>query len=55
VGEALTNEAISLARTAGARTVDLTSRPSRTAAGRLYERAGFEERETRVYRYRMPA
>lgn len=55
VGEALTNEAIVLARAAGARTVDLTSRPSRQAAGRLYQRAGFEERETRVYRYRMPA
>ena len=55
VGEALTNEAIGLARAAGARTVDLTTRPSRKAAGRLYERAGFEERETRVYRYRMPA
>jgi ribosomal protein S18 acetylase RimI-like enzyme len=55
VGEALSNEAIGLARAAGARTVDLTTRPSRKAAGRLYERAGFEERETRVYRYRMPA
>ena len=55
LGEALTSEAIGLAREAGARTVDLTSRPSRRAAGRLYERAGFEERETRVYRYRMPA
>ena len=55
VGDALTNEAIGLARAAGARTVDLTSRPSRKAAGRLYERAGFEERDTRVYRYRMPA
>jgi ribosomal protein S18 acetylase RimI-like enzyme len=55
VGEELTSEAIALARAAGARTVDLTSRPSRKAAGRLYERAGFEERETRVYRYRMPA
>jgi len=55
IGEALTSEAIVLARAAGARTVDLTSRPSRTAAGRLYERAGFEERDTRVYRYRMPA
>ncbi len=55
VGEALTNEAIVLARAAGARTVDLTSRPSRQAAGRLYQRTGFEERETRVYRYRMPA
>jgi ribosomal protein S18 acetylase RimI-like enzyme len=54
IGAALTTEAIGLARAAGARTVDLTSRPSRQAAGRLYERAGFEERETRVYRYRMP-
>ena len=55
VGGALTSEAIVLARAAGARTVDLTSRPARKAAGRLYERAGFEERDTRVYRYRMPA
>ena len=54
IGAALTAEAIGLARAAGARTVDLTSRPSRQAAGRLYERAGFEERDTRVYRYRMP-
>ena len=54
IGAALTTEAIGLARAAGARTVDLTSRPSRKAAGRLYERAGFEERDTRVYRYRMP-
>jgi ribosomal protein S18 acetylase RimI-like enzyme len=55
VGEALITEAIGLARAAAARTVDLTSRPSRNAAGRLYERAGFAERDTRVYRYRMPA
>ena len=55
IGEALTTEAIGLARAAGAKTVDLTSRRSRTAAGRLYERAGFEERDTRVYRYRMSA
>jgi ribosomal protein S18 acetylase RimI-like enzyme len=55
VGEELTNEAIGLAHAAGARTVDLTSRPSRKAAGRLYQRAGFEERDTRVYRYKMPA
>ena len=55
IGEALTTEAIGLARAAGAKTVDLTSRPARKAAGRLYERAGFEERDTRVYRYRMPA
>jgi ribosomal protein S18 acetylase RimI-like enzyme len=31
--------------------VDLTSRPSRTAANRLYQRLGFVERETNVYRF----
>jgi ribosomal protein S18 acetylase RimI-like enzyme len=44
-------EALELARQAGARTVDLTSRASREAAGRLYERLGFEIRDTRLYRY----
>jgi ribosomal protein S18 acetylase RimI-like enzyme len=50
VGEALTMHAIDRARLAGARTVDLTSRPSREAANRLYQRVGFVERETNVYR-----
>jgi hypothetical protein len=31
--------------------VDLTSRPSREAANRLYQRIGFVERSTNVYRY----
>jgi len=50
-GEALTHEALRIAREAGARTVDLTSRPARAAAGRLYERLGFTIRESRLYRY----
>jgi ribosomal protein S18 acetylase RimI-like enzyme len=50
-GQALTLEALRLARAAGAKTVDLTSRPSREAAGRLYEKVGFRIRGTRVYRY----
>jgi ribosomal protein S18 acetylase RimI-like enzyme len=50
VGAALTREAVQLARAAGARTVDLTSRPSREAANRLYERLGFQVRDSRVYR-----
>jgi ribosomal protein S18 acetylase RimI-like enzyme len=50
VGEALTLEAAELARIAGARSVELTSRPSREAANRLYRRLGFEERETNVLR-----
>jgi len=51
IGEALTVAALRLAEEAGARTVDLTSRASREAAGRLYERVGFQSRETRFYRY----
>jgi ribosomal protein S18 acetylase RimI-like enzyme len=52
-GEALTRAAIEVASTAGARTVDLTSRPSREAANRLYQRVGFAQRETSVYRYEL--
>ena len=51
VGSILISEALRLAREARARTVDLTTRPTREAAGRLYERAGFQQRDTRVYRY----
>jgi ribosomal protein S18 acetylase RimI-like enzyme len=51
IGALLTEEALQLARAAGARTVDLTTRPSREAAGRLYERAGFQQRNSRLYRY----
>lgn len=52
VGEALNREALRRAREAGARSVDLTSRPSRVDAIRLYERLGFERRDTGVYRQR---
>jgi ribosomal protein S18 acetylase RimI-like enzyme len=51
VGTALANQAIEIARAAGVKTIDLTSRPSRVEAGRLYEKLGFELRDTRVYRY----
>ena len=50
-GQALVEAAVEHAGKLGARTVDLTSRPSREAANRLYRRAGFELRETNVYRY----
>jgi len=53
VGEALNRAALDRARTAGATTVDLTSRPSRASANRLYQRLGFVERETNVYRYQF--
>ena len=51
IGEVLTFEALRIAEEAGARTVDLTSRPAREAAGRLYERVGFQSRSTRMFRY----
>jgi len=51
VGEQLNRAAIDEAARRGAKTVDLTSRPSREAANRLYQRLGFVARETNVYRY----
>ena len=51
IGEALNKFALSEAIHHGATTVDLTSRPSREAANRLYQRLGFKARETNVYRY----
>jgi ribosomal protein S18 acetylase RimI-like enzyme len=55
VGAALTQEAVRRSRAVGARTVDLTSRPTRQAANRLYERLGFELRETNTYRFATQA
>ncbi|MER6109092.1 MULTISPECIES: GNAT family N-acetyltransferase [Streptomyces] len=46
----LIQEALRIADKAGARTVDLTSRRDREAANRLYERLGFEARQSTVYR-----
>lgn len=51
VGEALNRFALDEAKRRGATTVDLTSRPSREAANRLYQRLGFVKRDTNVYRF----
>lgn len=53
VGESLNRVALERARELGAVTVDLTSRPSREAANRLYRRIGFVARDTNVYRYSL--
>lgn len=53
VGEALNQAALTEARSRGAVTVDLTSRPSREAANRLYQKLGFVQRETNVYRFTL--
>ena len=47
----LTEAAIDVARSIGAKTVDLTSGPEREAANHVYKKLGFEQRETNVYRY----
>jgi ribosomal protein S18 acetylase RimI-like enzyme len=51
VGTALTHAMVDRARELGCITVDLTSRPSREAANRLYRREGFVARDSTVYRY----
>lgn len=51
IGRLINERAVEIAREAGATTVELTSRPSREAANRLYLRMGFEIRDTNVYRY----
>lgn len=53
VGEALVRAALDLAEEGRARTVDLTSRPDREEANRLYVRLGFEQRQTNVFRYQL--
>lgn len=50
-GQQLVEAAVKFAQHRGARTVDLTSRPTREAANRLYQRCGFALRETNVYRF----
>jgi ribosomal protein S18 acetylase RimI-like enzyme len=51
VGAALNLAALEEARRRGAKDVNLTSRPSREAANRLYLRLGFKQRESNLYRY----
>lgn len=51
VGRLLNEAALEVARERGAKNVALTSRPSREAANRLYQRIGFRIRETNLYRY----
>lgn len=53
IGEALNQDAIKIARQLGAKTVDLTSRPSRESANRLYKRLGFLQRDTNIYRFEI--
>ncbi|MFF9607652.1 GNAT family N-acetyltransferase [Streptomyces sp. NPDC014684] len=51
VAQQLIRHAIQLACEAGVRTLDLTSRPDRETANRLYEKLGFAARNSTVYRF----
>lgn len=53
IGRQLVDAMIDRARQLGAKTVDLTSRPNREAANHLYRKAGFELRDTNVYRFTL--
>ena len=53
IGKLLIQHAIKVAKESGAKTIDLTSHPSREPANKLYQKLGFEIRETNVYRYKI--
>lgn len=53
IASALVLHAVDQAKQVGALSIDLTSRPSRVEANRLYQRLGFVARETNVYRYSL--
>ncbi len=50
IGQALVENAALEVHNHGGGSLLLTSRPSREVANRLYQRAGFEKRETNVYK-----
>ena len=50
LGKALMDHALAEAGKLGVKTIDLTSRPSRKNANRLYQSLGYQIRETNVYR-----
>jgi ribosomal protein S18 acetylase RimI-like enzyme len=49
----LTTTALAKAKELGVSTVDLTSRPSREAANALYQKLGFELRNSNLYRFAL--
>lgn len=49
----LLHAAFDLCKAEGAAHVDLTSNPGRVAGNKVYQRVGFEQRDTNVYRYEL--
>jgi ribosomal protein S18 acetylase RimI-like enzyme len=52
-GEKLIQYAINYSRSLGTKEIGLTSRPSRIAANRLYQKLGFIQYNTNVYKYQL--
>jgi ribosomal protein S18 acetylase RimI-like enzyme len=52
-GRELTEHAINFSKSLGAKSLMLTSRPSRITANKLYSSLGFVKYETNVYRYNI--
>ena len=50
IGNALMNHALNKVREKRGKSIDLTSRPSRETANKLYQSLGYQKRETNVYR-----
>lgn len=55
MARALLRELMVRAQCVGAQSVNLTSRPEREAANRLYKSLGFEQRRTNVYKIKTPS
>ncbi|HEV3244770.1 MAG TPA: GNAT family N-acetyltransferase [Candidatus Paceibacterota bacterium] len=53
IGEKLTQKLLNVARSKKLKTIELSTRPSRIAANRLYQKFGFEHKETNVYRLKL--
>jgi GNAT superfamily N-acetyltransferase len=53
IGKALILFSMDYAKSLGAKSIELTSRPFRVAANQLYQKIGFVIRETNVYKYSL--
>lgn len=51
IGQQLLQHAITFAKEKEAHYIDVTSRPRRIASNSLYQKMGFQKRDTNVYRY----
>ena len=53
LGKSLMDHALERAKILGVKSIDLTSRPSRESANKLYQSLRYKIRETNVYRYKV--